>query len=90
MLTLKWLCVAKCPWTVDTFASAVKRGDMEILKWLREKKCPWSEACYKVAIDEKNGDVLEWLHKEGCPRSRSIKCDLRLIWASHEHQIYDL
>ena len=37
---MKWLFENKCPWNINTFMTAVKRGNLENIKWLEDNGCP--------------------------------------------------
>ena len=44
---IKWLHENGVPWTKDTFARAVRNGDIKNMKWLHEKGCPWDEETFR-------------------------------------------
>lgn len=64
----------KCPMSTDTFTTAAKMGEMEILQLLHKWGCPWNEKTFRAAASNGNLDNMKWMHDMGCPwNSRTVK-----------------
>jgi hypothetical protein len=69
LVTLQWfLHEDKSLIDENTFPSAVRRGDKDIMKWLHSKDCEMGENDFTAAVeDDVPWDILKCMHKVGCP-----------------------
>lgn len=64
---MKWMRANTCPWGVNTFAMAARKGYLPVLDWLKSEGCPLGSSAWSKAIWGGRRSVLLWLQAQGCP-----------------------